>query len=74
MKVLFLGATGSIGGEALRQCLAHPKITSVVAFVRRQLPADVRDNPKVQTVMVKDFAVWPEDVLLPHVDAAAMVW
>ncbi|CAJ0544549.1 Ff.00g036720.m01.CDS01 [Fusarium sp. VM40] len=73
MKVLFLGATGSIGGEALRQCLAHPKITSVVAFVRRQLPDDVRDNPKVQTVMVKDFVVWPEDVLLPHVDAAAMV-
>ncbi|KIL86108.1 hypothetical protein FAVG1_10504 [Fusarium avenaceum] len=73
MKVLFLGATGSIGGEALRQCLAHPKITSVVAFVRRQLPDDVRDHPKVQTVMVKDFAVWPEDVLLPHVDAAAMV-
>ncbi|KAF5660136.1 hypothetical protein FHETE_9109 [Fusarium heterosporum] len=73
MKVLFLGATGSIGGEALRQCLAHPKITSVVTFVRRQLPANVRDNPKVQTVMVKDFAVWPEDVLLPHVDAAAMI-
>ncbi|WZH48591.1 uncharacterized protein QYS62_009771 [Fusarium acuminatum] len=73
MKVLFLGATGSIGGEALRQCLAHPKITSVVAFVRRQLPEDVRNNPKVQTVIVKDFAVWPEDVLLPHVDAAAMV-
>ncbi|KAF4993237.1 hypothetical protein FGRMN_6601 [Fusarium graminum] len=73
MKVLFLGATGSIGGEALRQCLAHPKITSIVAFVRRQLPADVRDNPKVQTVMVEDFAVWSEDVLLPHVDAAAMI-
>ncbi|KAM0232311.1 hypothetical protein ACHAP5_010770 [Fusarium lateritium] len=73
MKVLFLGATGSIGGEALRQCLVHPEITSVVAFVRRQLPDDVRDNPKVQTVMVKDFAVWPEDVLLPHVDAAAMI-
>ncbi|KAF4342739.1 hypothetical protein FBEOM_3323 [Fusarium beomiforme] len=73
MKVLFLGASGSIGGEALRQCLAHPKITSVVAFVRRALPADVSDHAKLQTVMIKDFSKWPEDVLLPHVDAAAMI-
>ncbi|KAH7185005.1 uncharacterized protein B0J16DRAFT_123900 [Fusarium flagelliforme] len=73
MKILFIGATGSIGGEALRQCLAHPKVTSVVCFVRRQLPSDVSSNPKLQTVIIKDFAVWPEDVLLPHVDAAAMI-
>ncbi|KAM0548432.1 hypothetical protein ACHAPJ_009918 [Fusarium lateritium] len=73
MKILFIGATGSIGGEAFRQCLAHPKVTSVVAFVRRELPADVSSHPKLQAVMIKDFAVWPEHVLQPHVDAAAMI-
>ncbi|KAH7200464.1 hypothetical protein DER44DRAFT_671172 [Fusarium oxysporum] len=73
MKVLFLGASGSIGGEALRQCLCHPKITSVVAFVRRALPAEVSDHAKLQTVMIKDFSKWSEDILLPHVDAAAMI-
>ncbi|RGP77767.1 hypothetical protein FLONG3_4061 [Fusarium longipes] len=73
MKILFIGATGSIGGEALRQCLAHPKVTSAVCFVRRPLPSDVASNPKLQTVMIKDFSVWSEDVLLPHVDAAAMI-
>jgi uncharacterized protein YbjT (DUF2867 family) len=71
MKVLFLGASGSIGSEALRQCLSHPKITSVIAFVRRPLPAN---NPKLQTVMISDFLKWSDDVLLPHVDAAAMIW
>jgi uncharacterized protein YbjT (DUF2867 family) len=74
MKILFIGATGSIGGEALRQCLAHPKVTSAVCFVRRPLPPDVSDNPKLQTIVIKDFSVWSEEVLLPHVDAAAMIW
>ncbi|QPC58918.1 hypothetical protein HYE67_001149 [Fusarium culmorum] len=74
MKILFIGASGSIGGEALRQCLAHPQVTSIVCFVRRSLPSDVSSNPKLQTVMIKDFSVWPEDVLLPHIDAAAMIW
>ncbi|GKU06517.1 hypothetical protein FLAG1_10842 [Fusarium langsethiae] len=73
MKILFIGASGSIGGEALRQCLAHPQVTSAVCFVRRPLPSDVSDNPKLQSITMKDFSVWPEDVLLPHVDAAAMI-
>ncbi|RGP59519.1 hypothetical protein FSPOR_11276 [Fusarium sporotrichioides] len=73
MKILFIGASGSIGGEALRQCLAHPQVTSVVCFVRRPLPSDVSDNPKLQSITIKDFSFWPEDVLLPHVDAAAMI-
>ncbi|KAJ3533287.1 hypothetical protein NM208_g8050 [Fusarium decemcellulare] len=74
MKVLIVGATGSIGAEVLRQCLAHPRISRVVVFVRRQLPADVSDNPKLESVLVKDFSIWPEEVLQAHSDAAAMVW
>ncbi|KAI2616128.1 hypothetical protein GGS26DRAFT_453884 [Hypomontagnella submonticulosa] len=74
MKILIVGASGMIGREALIQCLAHPSVSSVVAFVRRDLPADVAGHPKLECVVIKDFAVWPEDVLQAHSDAAAMIW
>ncbi|KAI8629581.1 hypothetical protein F5Y19DRAFT_475570 [Xylariaceae sp. FL1651] len=74
MKVLIVGASGSIGSEALVQCLAHPSISIVIAFVRRDLPAEVSKHPKLKCVLIKDFSVWPEDVLEAHADAAAMIW
>ncbi|KAI9044356.1 putative nucleoside-diphosphate-sugar epimerase [Aspergillus affinis] len=74
MKVLIVGASGSIGSEALYQCLSHPLITSVVAFVRRDLSVEVTSNPKLETVKVNDFAMWPEDVLKKHMDAVGMIW
>ena len=74
MKILFTGATGAIGSGVLEQCLAHPEITSFVAFSRRELPSEVSSNPKLQVVIIKDFADWPQDVLESHGDAAAMVW
>lgn len=74
MKVLFVGASGMVGSKVLIQCLAHPSVTSVVAFARRDLPAEVSDHPKIQPVIIKDFSVWPEEVLQPHADAAAMIW
>ncbi|KAM0330027.1 hypothetical protein ACHAQA_004197 [Verticillium albo-atrum] len=74
MKVLITGATGSIGGGALQACLAHPGITSVVAVLRRELPADVASNPKITTVILEGFSTWPEEVLQAHKDAAAMIW
>ncbi|KAL0941716.1 nucleoside-diphosphate-sugar epimerase [Colletotrichum truncatum] len=74
MKVLIVGASGMIGGEALVQCLAHPEISQVVAFVRRDLPADVVNNPKLKCVVIKDFSKWPEDILREHADAVGMIW
>lgn len=74
MKVLVVGGTGMVGGEELTQCLAHPSITKVVAFVRRDLPDHVSNHHKLDTVLIEDFATWPEDVLMAHSDAAAMIW
>lgn len=75
MKVLITGASGMIGGETFRQCLAHPNISKVVAFMRRQnLPSDVSSHPKLECVLIKDFKTWPEDVLEAHADAASMIW
>lgn len=74
MKVLLTGATGTIGGGALRACLIHPQITAVVAFVRRPLPQDLSSNPKLETVIVEDFSTWTDELLDQHMDAAAMIW
>ncbi|KAI1159207.1 hypothetical protein F5B18DRAFT_37192 [Nemania serpens] len=74
MKILISGASGSIGGECLRQCLSHPAISIVVVFIRRDLPADISNHPKLKCIMIKDFSQWPEDVLQAHADAAGMIW
>lgn len=75
MKVLIVGASGAIGGGVLDQCLAHPEITTIVAFVRRELPPTVSANSKLRCIIKKDFARWEDDELRPHVgDAAAMIW
>ena len=74
MKLLLTGATGTIGGGALRACLAHPQITKIVAFVRRALPEEISSNPKLETVLVEDFSNWTENLLDRHLDASAMIW
>lgn len=74
MKILFVGATGSIGSEVLEQCLAHPEITSIIAFSRRELPAAVISNPKLQVIIKNDFSSWEKGELEPHADAVAMAW
>ncbi|CAG9956239.1 unnamed protein product [Clonostachys rosea f. rosea IK726] len=74
VKILLTGPTGTIGGAVLEQCLAHPDISTVVAFARRELPDTVTSDPKLQVEITKDFSVWPEELLHPHRDATAMIW
>ncbi|OTB12767.1 hypothetical protein K445DRAFT_304776 [Daldinia sp. EC12] len=74
MKVLIVGASGSIGSQVLLHCLSHPDITAVVAFVRRDLPANISGHPKLQCVIIQDFSKWPEEALHVHSDAVGMLW
>ena len=74
MKIMISGASGVIGGEVLLQCLAHPKISSVIVFLRRNLPAEISNHPKIQCILIEDFSKWPQDVLREHSDAAGMIW
>ncbi|KAI1472389.1 uncharacterized protein F4812DRAFT_408725 [Daldinia caldariorum] len=74
MKTLIVGASGSIGSQVLLHCLAHPEISSIVAFVRRDLPLDISSHPKLQCVIIKDFLNWPEEILHAHSDAVGMLW
>ncbi|VUC33424.1 unnamed protein product [Clonostachys rosea] len=74
VKVLLTGATGTIGGAVLERCLAHPHISTVVAFTRRKLPDAVASDPKLRIEIMQDFSNWSEELLDPHRDAAAMIW
>ncbi|KAK7227262.1 hypothetical protein V2G26_015265 [Clonostachys chloroleuca] len=68
VKVLLTGATGTIGGAVLEQCLAHPDISTVVAFTRRNMPEKFTSDPKLHVEIMKDFSVWLEELLNPHRD------
>lgn len=79
MKIIVSGATGLVGTEVIRQCLSHPKITSVVALSRR--PVVVPENAgkdadvsKLQSVILKDFTKYPDDVKAQLADADGCIW
>ena len=86
MKIIIIGASGRIGREALAQSLAHPRVTRVVAFVRRDLPARITaaagergHAEKLRCVRVADadFAAWPDPpgLLREHAaDAVGVIW
>lgn len=64
MKLLVVGSTGLVGRHALTLALAHPQIETVVAPVRRPLPA----HPRLLSPVV-DFDALPADAPWWHVDA-----
>lgn len=53
MRLVIIGATGMVGGYALRHALAHPAVTSVTAIGRRKLGVS---HPKLVEVSHGDFA------------------
>jgi uncharacterized protein YbjT (DUF2867 family) len=65
MKLLLAGATGLVGGQVLAQAFADPRIDTVVAPVRRALPA----HPKLLAPTV-DFEALPEGASWWAADAA----
>ena len=63
-----------VGSETIAHCLAHPQISKVVAFVRRELPEEIRKHTKLEPILHADFSEWPQDLLQAHSDASAMIW
>jgi hypothetical protein len=75
MKLILAGSTGFIGAEVLRQCLANPSITSLVALSRRELPSTFADpDHKLKTVLVKDFEEYEAAVIKECEGAAGCIW
>ena len=52
-RLVFVGATGMVGGYALRYALGHPAVGLVTAIGRRTLGVS---HPKLREVMHRDFA------------------
>lgn len=52
-RVVIVGATGMVGGSALRFALAEPRVVSVTAIGRRKLGIS---HPKLIEVLHRDFA------------------
>jgi len=53
IRLVIVGATGMVGGYALRYALEHPAVESVTAIVRRSLGIS---HPKLKEVLHRDFA------------------
>ncbi|RDA88388.1 hypothetical protein CP532_5548 [Ophiocordyceps camponoti-leonardi (nom. inval.)] len=75
MKLIVAGGTGFVGSEIIRQALAHPAVTSVVALARRETPVPPDAPPgKLKSVVCSDFENYPDGVKRDLAGADACVW
>jgi len=75
MKVLVVGATGTIGNTLLNHCLRRPEVTSVTAITRHPLPSS--NTAKLSNIIIPDFSALPstEDATWSQMaDADALIW
>ncbi|KAL8652906.1 MAG: hypothetical protein Q9226_004069 [Calogaya cf. arnoldii] len=75
MKIILTGPTGHIGSNVLRAAIAHPAITSIVAFSRRQLPTSFPDpRDKLNVIIQSDFTSYSDETLEACAGAEACIW
>ena len=55
MRAVVLGATGVVGDAIIREALADPRISTVVAVSRRPL---THVHPKLETALLRDFSAF----------------
>lgn len=79
MKLIVFGSSGYVATEIIRQALSHSAITNVLAVGRREIsvPGDLGANAnlsKLQSVVMKDYAVYTEDLKSHLGGADAVIW
>jgi len=76
MKLIIVGGTGLVATELIRQSLAMPEITSVVAVARRpvQLEVDAVNKSKFKTVVIRDYEEYPDMLKGDFSGADACIW
>ena len=71
MRVVLTGATGFVGGEILKQLLAHDGIQEVTCLTRR--PIEVQ-SPKLMTMLHEDFTHWSAGLARTLAKHDAVIW
>lgn len=76
MKLILTGSNGFIGLHTLRLALANPAITSLIALSRKPLPEPYTSSshPKLRTLIIQDFASYPQSALDELDGSEACIW
>jgi hypothetical protein len=77
MKLIVAGSTGFMGTEVIRQAIANPAITSLIALSRRPTPVPANAGPdvaKLKSVVCEDFENYSEAVKRELAGADACIW
>ncbi|PVH79345.1 hypothetical protein DL98DRAFT_492929 [Cadophora sp. DSE1049] len=74
MKIILTGSTGMIGTEVLAQSINNPSLTEIVVLSRRPLPPSHPTSPKVKTIIIEDFLLYPASVLQELSGTEACIW
>jgi len=76
MKLIIVGGTGFVATELIRQSLAMPEITSVVAVARRavELEENAVNKAKFKSVLIKDYEEYPDKLKGEFAGANACIW
>jgi hypothetical protein len=79
MQLIVAGASGFLAKEVIRQSLYLPEITSVLALARRSVAAPDglgagADPSKLQSVVIKEYDDYPEEVKKQLANANACIW
>lgn len=75
MKLIVVGATGLVGSEILRQSLKIKGIDEVIALARRPVQVEsVTSSTKLKSVVVRDYAEYPDHVKTDLAGADACIW
>jgi hypothetical protein len=77
MKLIVAGSTGFVATEVIRQAIANPAITSIIALARREtaIPQNAGSHAsKFKSVVCEDFSSYSENVKKELSGANACIW
>lgn len=74
MKLIVAGATGLVGSEIIRQALRNSYVTEVIALARKPVVIDDSSTSKLKSVVIRDYAEYPDEVKAELAGADACIW
>lgn len=74
MKLIVAGATGLVGSEIIRQALQNSDVTEVIALARKPVTIDDSSAFKLKSVVIRDYAEYPDEVKAELAGADACIW